>query len=219
MRTKMRKVCFRTLILNLSIFLGLNILLNVVGLQSSSVAWGAELSVESTLDQSPAELKNLNERATLLEKRFGELEQRLMSEQSKIAGNSDSNLVELSLFLSPQLEPESSLNNDRILVSHLRMSLNGRPHIYNQDALFISPDFPIPLYLGLIHTGKHLVRIQFQASNYKGHDEAATRRSWLKMDETFTIDVDDQGTGKFVRNFVIAPTSGRLTVDLQKATK
>ncbi|MEY2988670.1 MAG: hypothetical protein RJB13_2191 [Pseudomonadota bacterium] len=197
--------CFLVLSQNLSI------------VQSTALA--TELNVESSLDQSPAELKKLNESAKLLEKRFAELEQRLLAEQSKIAKNSTAELVELSLSLAPQFESESKKQNDSILVSHLRMSLNGRPHIFNQDALLVSSEFPIPLYLGLIKTGKHLVKIQFQASHYQGPDESAMQRSWIKVDETFTLNLDSSESRKLVRNVFITPSQGKLTVGLQKAVE
>jgi len=184
-----------------------------------AIAWASELKVESALDQSPTALKVLNERAQGLEKRFNELEERLAIEQMKIVGHSESGLVELSMSLAPRFDGESFTNPQGLLVSHMRMSLNGRPHIYNQDPLLVSESFPVPLYLGLIKSGKHLVRLQFQASHYSGVDEPVTKRSWVKVDETFTIDLESAESGKVERNVLVFPAKGRITVGLQSATK
>lgn len=178
----------------------------------------SELNVESQLDQSPAELKALNESALLLEKRFNELEQRLKSEQDKIA-SAEQDLVELSLSLLPETGQKQPNQDSKILVSHLRMSVNGRPHVYNQDAVLTSGQFPIPLYLGLIKAGKHLVRLQFQATQYKNVSQPASQRSWVKMDETFTIDVDPESSRSISKYVYITPGEGRFRVSLQENKK
>jgi cell division protein FtsB len=184
-----------------------------------SSAWATELSIESQRDQSPAALKVLSERARLLEQQFSELEKRLIDDQSKLAARSNADLVELSISLAPKVETIEKDKIDSIIISHLRMSLNGKPHIFNQDALLASHELPIPLYLGLITRASHLLKVQFQASYYTGMEEPSTQRTWFKVDETFRVDLATSESRKVAQSVLIDTDKGTMRISLQDSSK
>lgn len=189
-------------------------LLTAIALVFSHPCLAAELNVESQVDQSPIELKNLNDQANVLEKRIKELEQRISTEQTKILEPETNNYVELKLSLSPDMIENDGKKAQNYLISHLRMSLNGRPYIFNQNAVLTTQEFPLPLYLGLIRPGKHLIRIQFQGAL---HGDLLVNQSalpWQKVDETLTLDVGAEKTPIMERKIVILSRAGRLSIDI-----
>lgn len=190
-------------------------LIAALGLLSQLPCHASELSIESRVDQSPTELKKLNDQALVLEKRIKELEQRISVEQAKVLAPEKKDHIELDLSLSPDRTVDEDKRPQRYLISHLRMSLNGRPFVFNQSALLATSEVPLPLYLGLIRPGKHLVRIQFQAALYDDLLVNHTALPWQKVDNTLTLEVVEDKTPVMEKRVLITSRAGWLSVDLK----
>ncbi|NBX16075.1 MAG: hypothetical protein EBR09_01785 [Proteobacteria bacterium] len=162
-------------------------------------ASGRELSIEGSVDGTPAELRQLLERASLLDAKINELERRLAESQRAVVGSAAGQIVDYRLELKPSADDQS---RREMLVSHVRMSLNGRPFVYTQSAILVSPTNPLPLFMGKIAEGRHTVRLQFQTSPFAKNIISGSTTAWRTIDKIIQLNIDaDAGSQQ---NFSIA---------------
>jgi hypothetical protein len=152
----------------------------------------AELSIEGNIDGTPTELRQLYDRAALLDAKIGELERRLSESQKAVIGVAGKETVDYRLELVPSAD---SKEKKEMLVSHVRMSLDGRPFVYTQSAIIISAARPLPLFMGKIPEGRHQVRLQFQVAPLTQQVLSGHSSSWRTVDRVMNLDVD-AGAGK-----------------------
>jgi hypothetical protein len=89
-----------------------------------------------------------------------------------------------------------------MLVSHVRMSLNGRPFVYTQSAILVSPTNPLPLFMGKIAEGRHIVRLQFQTAPFEKNIISGSTTAWRTIDKIIQLNIDAEAGSR--QNFSIA---------------
>ncbi|MFZ9520445.1 MAG: hypothetical protein ACO3A4_08205 [Silvanigrellaceae bacterium] len=167
-------------------------------------AYAAELSVESTVDSTPTEIRQLVERSNTLEAKIRELEKRIDTTQRSVLGVEDKSTVDYRLELKPFSATSPDENKtDKLVVSHIRMAMDGRPFVYTQSALIVSENNPLPLFVGRIPEGKHQVRLQFQVSPYGGRFFAGSKAAWKAIDRIFEINIQASGGNSQVQTVTI----------------
>lgn len=153
-------------------------------------AHAAELSVESEVDATPSELRLLSDRAKALEAKIGELEKRIADAQKTILGSAENEVVDYRLELKPQVPPAGAGESGKsLVVSHVRMSMDGRPFVYTQSAIVVSEKFPLPLYVGKISAGSHQVRLQYQYAPVSDELLTSSNKGWRTIDQVLNLEI------------------------------
>ncbi|NBO37084.1 hypothetical protein EBU99_00705 [bacterium] len=150
----------------------------------------ADLAIESTVDGTPSELRQLASRAAALDSRVKELEQRISEAQMNLIGDPSAETVEYRLELKPSTTNNSASDKNSFAVSHVRVSLDGRPFIYTQSAVVVSEKNPLPLFLGRMREGQHLVRLQFQMSPLPAALSRVSEAPWRTVDKTLALEIN-----------------------------
>ncbi|NBW80690.1 hypothetical protein EBR21_02955 [bacterium] len=161
---------------------------------AGAMAWAAELSVEADVDTTPSEIRELLTRANALDAKIRELEKRIDTTQRSVLGTDSKAFVDYRLELKPSGQTTSSKNpTEKMLVSHIRMALDGRPFVYSQSAMIVSDSNPVPLFVGRISEGTHQVRLQFQSAPLNRAPTANGNLAWKSVDKIFNIEISAQG--------------------------
>ncbi|MEY4065106.1 MAG: hypothetical protein RIR26_1314 [Pseudomonadota bacterium] len=158
-------------------------------IHSPSTLFAAELSVEGSVDDTPAEIKKLAQRAAALSNRIREVERRLSEAQEKLLPPSDEDAVEYRLELHNAMSPPAL----PFAVSHIRVSFEGRPFVYSQRAIVLTAERPLPLFLGRLKEGKYLMKIQFQGAPLEDVRSDGSDAPWRTLDKLITLDVTRDG--------------------------
>jgi len=162
----------------------------------SSWALGAqagELSIQSDVDATPAELRSLSDRAQVLEAKIKDLERRVVATQESLMGQLSAAAVEYRLDLRPlsaNKKDEGKINS--LVVSRIRMSMDGRPFVYSQNALIVSGKSPLPLFLGKLSAGHHQIRLQFQVAPLVDALNSPAAAPWRTIDRVLAIEVSPE---------------------------
>lgn len=152
----------------------------------SPLLQAAELSVEGTVDDTPAEIKRLAQRAAVLSDRIREMERRLSEANEKIVPAFEKESVEYRLELhNGMTSPEVP-----IAVSHIRISMDGQPFVYSQRALVVSQGRPLPLLLGRMKQGRYLLKIQLQGAPVENVMTEGAHAPWRTIDKLIVLDVN-----------------------------
>ena len=146
----------------------------------------AELSIEGSVDNTPSELRQLSEKASVLEAKIRELELRIAENQKTVLGTSGQDSIDYRLELQPQADDQQKRD---IVVSHVRMSIDGRPFVYTQSAMIVSATRPLPLFMGRIPAGSHQIRLQFQAAPLTPEVFSASRAAWRTVDRVIQLEL------------------------------
>ncbi|MEN9825867.1 MAG: hypothetical protein RI953_1612 [Pseudomonadota bacterium] len=163
-------------------------------LPEGNSARAAELAVEGDVDSTPAEIRQLVERSNILDSKIRELEKRIDTTQRSVLGSENRALVDYRLELKPSNpSPDGGRNFDKMLVSHIRMAMDGRPFVYSQSAIIVSESNPLPLFLGKISEGIHQVRLQFQAAQLDRGLVSSGNMAWMAVDKIFNIEISAKG--------------------------
>jgi hypothetical protein len=182
-------------------FDGVKLLLGVsfLAIGGEEIAFGKELSIESSIDGTPSELRQLYNRSALLDAKINELERRLAESQKAVIGSAGKEVVDYRLELTPSADEQ---DKKEMLVSHVRMALNGRPFVYTQSAILVSAENPLPLFMGMITEGQHTVRLQFQMAPFSKDVLSGSKTSWRTVDKVVQLNVDSAAGKK--QSFAIA---------------
>lgn len=160
----------------------------------SSNIFAAELSVEGEIDSTPSELRQLSVRATALEAKIRELEQRIRDTQRIALGPVNEELIDYRLELKPEKANSAPTpNKGAVVVSHVRMSMDGRPFIYTQSAIVVSESMPLPLFMGKIPEGNHQIRLQFQTAPLAVETFSAKAAPWRTVDQVINLQLSAAG--------------------------
>jgi hypothetical protein len=153
-------------------------------------AHAAELSVESEVDATPSELRLLSDRAKSLEAKIGELEKRIADAQKTIFGSTETAVIDYRLELKPQV-PSAGVGQSAkpLIVSHVRLSMDGRPFVYTQSAVVVSEKFPLPLFIGKISEGPHQIRLQYQVAPFSEELMTSSQRGWRTVDQVLNLEI------------------------------
>jgi hypothetical protein len=166
----------------------------VFSLPAGDAARAAELAVEGEVDSTPTEIRQLVERSNILDAKIRELEKRIDTTQRTVLGAENKPLVDYRLELKPSNHsPDGAKNFDKMLVSHIRMAMDGRPFVYSQSAMIVSESNPLPLFLGKISEGTHQVRLQFQAAQLERGLVSSGNVAWMAVDKIFNIEISAKG--------------------------
>jgi len=156
----------------------------------SASALANDLVVEGSVDETPAEIKKLSSRAAALESRIREIEQRIAESQAQLLGKINEKSVEykLEMKLADAIEQASATRS--VAVSHVRLSIDGRPFSYTQSALIVAPKSPLPLFLGRLPEGTYLMRVQFLAAPMDERISNSATAAWQTLEKTLAIEVN-----------------------------
>ena len=154
-----------------------------------------DLTIEGSIDQTPEPLKKLASRAEAIENRIRELEQRISESQKKIIVTQSDKVIEYRMELANGFTQGSGRGRS-LAVSHLRMSINGRPYVYTQSAVIIDSENPLPLYLGPIEAGSYLVKIQLQAAPLDSKLLNPINSPWQTIEKIIPIEIVSEGGAK-----------------------
>ncbi|MEN9529317.1 MAG: hypothetical protein RI932_1190 [Pseudomonadota bacterium] len=160
-----------------------------IALACSFPALANDLVVEGSIDETPAEIKKLAGRAAALEGRIREIEQRIAESQKQLLGQLNENSVEYKLDLKLAGASDATPAKENVAVSHVRLSIDGRPFSYTQSALIVTPSSPLPLFLGRISAGKYLMRVQLQAAPIDERISNSATAAWQTLEKTLPIEV------------------------------
>jgi hypothetical protein len=154
------------------------------------LAQAAELSVESEVDATPNELRQLSDRAKSLEAKIGELEKRIADAQKTILGSTENEMIDYRLELKPQIPAGSAGESAKpLVVSHVRLSMDGRPFVYTQSAVVVSEKFPLPLFIGKISEGSHQIRLQYQVAPVSEGLLTSPNKGWRTVDQVLNLEI------------------------------
>lgn len=181
----------------------------------SHVTLAQELSIESGVDETPVELKKLSVRANALETRIREVEQRIADSHQKLIGLPSERSVEYRIDLKPGIIAAGQSNRS-IAVSHLRTSMNGRPYVYTQSAVILGPESPLPIFLGRISEGTHLVKIQLQAAPVSSALIHSSTAPWQTLDKVFSFEVSAEAGNR--QNKILEIVEKNNTLVLEEKT-
>lgn len=158
------------------------------------VLQAAELSIESNVDKTPTELRQLSVKAASLESKIRELERRIAETQNVVVGAVQSESIDfrLDLVVKDTKKSQDQISGETV-VSHVRMSLNGRPFLYNQSAVVVSEQSPLPLFLGKLPAGQYQLRLQFQTAQLTRELATLSRAPWVTVDRVINIEVSAAG--------------------------
>ena len=190
-----------------------SILLVIVG--TSLPAFPSDLTVEGSFDETPVELKKLSVRAAALESRIKEVEQRLAESHQQLLGHPGQKSVEYRLEMKPT-QPTAESPAKNVAVSHLRMSINGRPFVYTQSAVVTNKDAPLPLFLGRLNEGSYLVKIQFQAAVMDGRILNSSIAPWQTVDKMINLQVTSEGGLRQSQVLEIVESNDKIQVQIRK---
>ncbi len=177
-----------------------------------------DLVVEGSLDETPAEIKKLSTRAASLEARIREIEQRIAESQQQILGPLNTNSVEYRIEMKLAESDIADSAKRNIAVSHVRLSIDGRPFSYTQSVVIISHGSPLPLFLGRITEGNYLMRIQFQAAPVDERIANSATAAWQTVERTIPVEIVAEAGSKQVQSLGISMGSDGLKFDLFKKT-
>jgi len=150
----------------------------------------AELSIEGSIDNTPTELRKLSEKASVLEAKIRELELRIAENQKTVVGVPQQDTIDYRLELQPKANNQQKSD---IVLSHVRMSIDGRPFVYTQSAMIVSATRPLPLFVGRMPVGSHQIRLQFQAAPLTPEVFSASRAAWRTVDRVIQLELSASG--------------------------
>lgn len=187
-----------------------------IALACSFPALANDLIVEGSIDETPAEIKKLAGRAAALEGRIREIEQRIAESQKQLLGQLNDTSVEYKLDLKLAAASDSTPPKENVAVSHVRLSIDGRPFSYTQSALIVTPSSPLPLFLGRISAGKYLMRVQLQAAAIDERISNSSTAAWQTLEKTLPIEVVAEAGNRQVQRVEIENGSDGLKLRFGK---
>lgn len=180
-------------------------------LLGSFTVFAAELAVEGEIDSTPSELRQLSVRANALEAKIRELEQRIRDTQRSALGPVNEELIDYRLELKPdKVNSASSSSDGAVVVSHVRMSMDGRPFIYAQSAIVVSDSMPLPLFMGKIPEGNHQIRLQFQTAPLAADTFSAKAAPWRTVDQVINLELTAAGGKQQTQTIAISDSLLRV---------